>query len=108
MRGTPLVKDGEILAVIRPTLSEVARWVIDESTRLLGKPDRDGSSFDGILRQAMQKCPYVFVGLLSKKAEALDPVTHEILEKVQPGDSFIQYRQLEELLGPAAGPADPG
>jgi len=98
VKGTPLVKDGKTLAVVRPTDPEVAKWALAESLKLVGKPDPDGTLFNGILAEARRRCPYTFRGLLSKKGEALDPQTHEILERLQDGDSFIDLDDLANFL----------
>ena len=86
-----LVKDGEVMAVIRPSNPQRA---LDKAMALVGTPYAEGQkAMDAILQDPEQT--YTFIGLATKEGEKIvDPVTGIVVSKMQPGDSFVSYSEL--------------
>jgi len=86
-----LVKDGKVLAVIRPSDPQRA---LNKAKALLGMNYRDGQkAMDEILQDPAQT--YTFIGLAMKKhGKIVDPETGAVIGKAQAGDSFVPYEQI--------------
>lgn len=86
-----LVKDGKVLAVIRP--SDPLR-ALTQAKALIGTSyDEAKKPFDEILSDPEQT--YTFVGLATKNhGRIVDPSTGDVVGKVQAGDSLVPYEQL--------------
>jgi hypothetical protein len=86
-----LVKDGKVLAVIRPSDPQRA---LDKARALVGMSYADGQkAMDEILQDPAQT--YTFIGLAMKKhGKIADPETGAVIGKTQAGDSFVSYEQI--------------
>jgi len=86
-----LKRDGDVLAVLRPSDPQRAL----EKARL-AKTQED---MDKVLLDPTQT--YTFVGLASLDAKILDPATGENLGDLRPGDSFVPFEHVKALPRPS-------
>lgn len=86
-----IVKNGKVMAVIRP--SDLQR-ALAKAKALIGLPYADGQkAMDEILQDPEQT--YTFIGLAMKKhGKIVDPETGAVVGKTLAGDSFVSYEQI--------------
>lgn len=82
-----VMKNGSALAVLRPEDPEKALDLVERGLN-------DQKSFDAILSE--QK--YTFVGLLRQDMKIVHSKTRKAVDRVQPGDSFVSWKELRKSL----------
>lgn len=85
-----LVKGGSFVAVIRPSDPQRA---LAKAKALVARGSSGQQDMNDLLKDPEQT--YTFVGLVTKKnAKIVDPQTGVVIDKLQPGDSFVSYKDL--------------
>jgi len=84
-----LIKNGHVMAVIRPSDPKRAIAAAYKCT--------NQAEMNAVLQDPEQE--YTFAGIASKDgANLLDANTGEVIDALQPGDSFVRFDQIEELF----------
>jgi hypothetical protein len=90
-RDEVLMRNGKEMAIIRPLDPALALRLVGEIPN--GTPHEESKrAFDAILDAQ----PYRFIGMATKGGYIIHPQTGARIGKLQPGDSFVDYDQMQK------------